>query len=151
MSTRSQLQFSTDRTGAVREIESIGSGRGWCNVVPGVTEDVEELKVSTFGLWMNHGVAVASFVTSPPRHDEAQPSSLGLLHARGRLGQKRIASLLGDAPFAIRQDHSQRGLLLEVPANTPAAQVLDVMCALSASLCDYEMTGIWRLDLFVRS
>jgi len=150
VSTRSQLQFSTDLTRAVRAIDSIGSGRGWSNVVPEVTEDVEELKVSTFGLWMNHGVAVASFVTSPPRNGQAQPSSLGLLHARGRLGQKRIASLLGGAPFTVRQDHSQRGLLLEVPSDTSAAQVLDVMCALTASLCDYEMTGIWRLDLYVR-
>ncbi len=150
MSSRSQFEFSTDRTRAVKEIESISSGRGWCNVVPGVTEDVEELKVSTFGLWMNHGVTVASFVTSPPRHGETQPSTLGLLHAKGRLGQKRISSLLENASFPVRQDHSQRGLLLEVPADAPAAQVLDLMCVLTASLCDYELTGLWRMDLYVR-
>jgi hypothetical protein len=150
VSTRSQLEFSTERSGAVREIESIGSGRGWCNVVPEVLEEVEELKVSTFGLWMNHGITVATFVTSPPRQGEAQPSSLGLLHARGRLGRVRIASLLGGASFAVRQDHSHRGLLLEVPPETPAALVLDVMCTLTSELCDYELTGIWRLDHFVR-
>lgn len=150
MTTRSQLEFSTDRTGALREIESISSGRGWCNVVPEVLEDVEELKVSTFGLWMNHGVTVASFVTSPPRQGEAQPSSLGLLHARGRLGQVRIAALLGGVSFPVRQDHSHRGLLLEVPPETPAPTVLDVMCTLTSSLCDYDLTGIWRLDHFVR-
>jgi len=113
-------------------------------------EDVEELKVSTFGLWMNHGVTVASFVTSTPRQGEAQPSSLGLLHARGRLGPVRIASLLGGASFTVRQDHPHRGLLLEVPPETPAPTVLDVMCTLTSSLCDYELTGIWRLDHFVR-
>ena len=150
MSTRSQFQFSFDRTEAVRAIDSIGSGRGWCNVVPGVVEDVEELKVNTFGLWMNHGIAVASFVTSPPRHGEVQPSLLGLLHSRGRLGKERITSLLGSTSFTLRQDHNQRGLLLEVPADTSAAQVLEVMCTMTASLCDYEITGNWRLDLYVR-
>lgn len=150
VSTRSQLEFSTERTRAVREIEAIGSGKGWCNVVPEVREDVEELKVSTFGLWMNHGVTVASFVTSPPRHGEAQPSSLGLLHARGRLGRERIASLLEGASFPVRQDHSHRGLLLEVPPETSSELVLDVMCTLTSSLCDYELTGIWRLDRFNR-
>ncbi|MHB8379847.1 MAG: hypothetical protein ACYDB2_08020 [Acidimicrobiales bacterium] len=99
---------------------------------------------------MNHGVTVASFVTARPHHGEAQPSSLGLLHARGRLGRERIASLLTGTSFTVRQDHSQRGLLLEVPAASPAAEVLDVMCTLTASLCDYELTGTWRLDLYVR-
>jgi hypothetical protein len=150
VSTRSQFQFSFDRTEAVGAIESISSGRGWCNVVPGVIDDVEELKVNSFGLWMNHGVTVASFVTSPPRHGEAQPSSLGLLHTRGRLGRERITSLLESAPFTVRQDHSQRGLLLEVPAATRATQVLEVMCTITASLCDYELTGNWRLDVTAR-
>ncbi|HVA51915.1 MAG TPA: hypothetical protein VNF05_00225 [Acidimicrobiales bacterium] len=150
MNPRSQFEFSFDRTEAVGAIESVDSGRGWCNVVPGVIDDVEELKVNAFGLWMNHGITVASFVTSPPSHGEVQPSSLGLLHARGRIGRERIVSLLGGAPFVIRQDHTQRGLLLEVPAKAPAPQVLDVMCEMTASLCDYELTGNWRLDLYVR-
>lgn len=150
MTTRSQFEFSNDRSQALRAVESIASGRGWCNVVPGVVDDVEELKVNTFGLWMNHGVTVASFVTSPPRHGEVQPSSLGVLHSRGRLGSEQITSLLGGAPFTLRQDHNHRGLLLEVPADSPAPQVLEVMCSMTTSLCDYEMTGNWRLDLFVR-
>ncbi len=150
MSLRSQLRFSSDRTEAIEAIESIASGRGWCNVVPDVVDDVPDLKVNFFGLWANQGASMASFITSPPRHGEPQPSSLGVLHSRGRLGIERITSLLGGAPFKVQQDHSQRGLLLEVPAGTPAGRVLDVMCTMTASLCDYEMTGNWRLDLYVR-
>ena len=150
MSTRSQLQFSDERTEAIRFIESISSGKGWCNVVPGVVEDVADLKVNVFGLWVNKGVAVASFVTSAPRHGEVLPSSLGVLHSRGRLGADRITILLGGALFTVRQNHSQRGLLLDVPADASAAKVLDVMCSMTASLCDFEMTGSWRLDLYVR-
>lgn len=150
MSTRSQFQFSDDRSEALRAIESIASGRGWCNVVPRVVDDIEDLKINFTGLWVNHGVVKASFVTSPPRHGEVQPSSLGVLHSRHRLGSERITTLLGGAPFTVRQDHTQRGLLLEVPADTPAAQVLDVMCTMTTSLCDFELTGDWRLDLYLR-
>jgi hypothetical protein len=150
VSTRSQLQFSDERTEAIRFIESISSGKGWCNVVPGVVDDVADLKVNVFGLWVNKGVAVASFVTSTPRHGEVLPSSLGVLHSRGRLGAERITILLGGAPFTLRQNHSQRGLLFDVPADAPAPKVLDVMCTMTASLCDYAMTGSWRMDLYVR-
>lgn len=150
MTTRSELQFTDDRDEAIRSVELIASGRGWCNVVPGVVDDVADLKVNVFGLWVNQGVAVASFVTSAPRHGEVLPSSLGILHSRGRLGRERITLLLGGAPFTVRQDHNARGLLLEVPADTKAVTVLDVMSSMTASLCDFAMTGSWRLDLYVR-
>ena len=151
MTTRSQLRFSTDRADALSAIESVASGKGWCNVVPAVSEDVKDLTMNGFGLWVSKGVTVASLVTAPPRRGVDQPSSLGLLHTRGRLGRDRIISLLGSAPFKVRQDHNQRGLLLDVPARTPASPILDVMCSLTAELCDYELTGYWRLDLFIRS
>jgi len=150
VTTRSELQFSDDRGEAISSVESIASGKGWCNVVPGVVDDVADLKVNVFGLWVNQGVAVASFVTSAPRHGEVLPSSLGILHSRGRLGRERITLLLGGAPFTVRQDHNARGLLLDVPADTDADKVLGVMCSMTASLCDFAMTGSWRMDLYVR-
>ena len=150
MSTRSELQFSDDRDNAIRAVASIASGRGWCNVVPVTVDEVEDLKVNVFGLWVNRGVAVASFVTSAPRHGESLPSSLGFLHSQGRLGAERIALLLGGAPFVVRQDHNARGLLLDVPVDTPAPAVVDVMCSATASLCEFAMTGSWRMDLYVR-
>ena len=150
MSTRSRIRFSDSRDDAVAAIASVTSGAGWCNVIPGVVDDVKDLQLNVFGLWVNQGVVVASFVTGAPRRGVAQPSTLGVLHTRGRLGRERIASLVGDTPFQVRQDHSQRGLLLGVPADTPAVVVLNVMCSLTGSLCDYEQTNEWRLDLFLR-
>ena len=144
------LTFGADRDGALAAVESIAEGRGWFNVVPRVIDDVPDLKVNFTGLWVNRGVPKASFVTSAPRVGVPQPSMLGVLHSRGRLGGERIRELLAGAPFIGRQDHNQRGLLLEVPVGTSAQQVLDVMCNVTAALCDYEMTGSWRLDLYVR-
>jgi hypothetical protein len=151
VSVSTQLRFTDDKSAAIEAVDSIASGRGWCNVVAQVVGDEQDLKVNVFGLWANRGVAVASLVTAPFRDGTAQPSTLGVLHTRGRLGMERIGALIGGASFAVQQDHRQRGLLLSVPPATPSAQVLDVMCTMATSLCDYEVTGSWRLDLFVRT
>jgi hypothetical protein len=150
VATKSQLRFSENRVDAIAAIESIGSGRGWCNVVPITVDDVPDLKVNVLGLWLNSGVPVATLVTSAPRNGEPQPSSLGVLHSHRRLGRERIALLLGGAPFVVRQDHNQRGLLVDVPVGTSASLVLERMCSMTDELCDYEKTGDWRLDLYVR-
>ncbi len=131
-------------------VEKIASGRGWCNVVPVTVDDVPDLKINPLGLWLNSGAPVASYVTMAPRRGEPQPSSLGLLHSRGHLGRERIAELLRGAPFVIQQDKKERGLVVDVPVGTAASLVLDTMCSMTESLCEYEMTGDWRLDLFVR-
>jgi hypothetical protein len=107
------------------------------------------MKVNYFGLRLNKGVTVASFVTAPDRRGVAQPSTLGVLHSRSRLGAERIAQMLAGAPFPVRQDHNTRGLLLEVPVATAAVQVVTVMCSLTEALCDYEFTGRWTLSQFL--
>jgi hypothetical protein len=143
------LTFSEDRTAAVAAIDGVGEGRGWCNVAPVVEEEVADMKVNYFGLRLNKGVAIASFVTAPPRRGVAQPSTLGVLHSRSRLGKERIATMLDGAPFVTKQDHNTRGLLLEVPVATSSALVLTVMCSLTEALCDYDFTGRWTLSQFL--
>jgi hypothetical protein len=143
------LTFSEDRTAAMAALDGVGEGRGWCNVAPVVEEEVADMKVNYFGLRLNKGVTVASFVTAVPRRGVAQPSTLGVLHSRSRLGKERIAAMLDGAPFVTKQDHNTRGLLLEVPVATPSALVLTVMCSLTEALCDYDFTGRWTLSQFL--
>jgi hypothetical protein len=143
------LTFSEDRTAAVAALDGVGEGRGWCNVAPVVEEEVADMKVNYFGLRLNKGVTVASFVTAVPRRGVAQPSTLGVLHSRSRLGKERIAAMLDGAPFVTKQDHNTRGLLLEVPVATSSALVLTVMCSLTEALCDYDFTGRWTLSQFL--
>jgi hypothetical protein len=57
--------------------------------------------------------------------------------------------MLDGAPFATRQDHNTRGLLLDVPVGTSAELVLRVMCDLTEALCDYDFTGTWTLSQFL--
>jgi len=149
MTTPTLITFSHDRDRAVAAIDAVAAGRGWCNLSPDVEEEVADMKVNYFGLRLNKGVVVASYVTALPRRGVAQPSTLGVLHSRSRLGKERIELLLAGAPFVIRQDHNTRGLLLDVPVDTPAPQVLGVMCTFTESLCDYDFTGSWTLSRFL--
>jgi hypothetical protein len=149
MTTPTVMTFSHDRDAAIAALDAVGAGRGWCNVSPLVEEEVPDMKVNYFGLRLNKGVTVASFVTAPARKGLAQPSSLGVLHSRSRLGKERIAAMLDGAPFVTRQDHNTRGLLLEVPVATSAEVVLTVMCSLTEALCDYDFTGKWTLSQFL--
>lgn len=143
------ILFSDDRVDAVAAIDAVGVGRGWCNVSPNVEEEISDMKVNYFGLRLNKGVTVASFVTASERRGVAQPSTLGVLHSRSRLGAERIARLLDGAPFTVRQDHNTRGLLLTVPVRAAPEQVLRVMCSFTEELCDYSFTGSWTLSKFL--
>lgn len=149
MSVPAKITFSDDRDLAIDAVVSVASGRGWCNLSPVVREDVADMKVNYFGLRFDKGVTVASYVTAPPRRGVDQPSTLGVLHSRSRLGRERIELMLGGAPFPIRQDHNARGLLLEVPVGTAPDRVLTVMCSLTESLCDYDFIGRWTLSQFL--
>jgi hypothetical protein len=150
VTAKRQFFFDTDRDEAIDDINAIASGRGWCNVVPRVADDVPDISVKFTGMWVSHGATEATFVTFAPKKGVVKPSSLGILHTRGRLGNDRITMMLNGAPFIIRQDHANRGVLLEVPVDAPAAQVLDVMCSMTETLCDYPLTGGWRFDLYQR-
>jgi hypothetical protein len=149
MTTPTVLTFSDDRVAALAALDGVGDGRGWCNIAPVVEEEVADMKVNYFGLRFNKGVTVASFVTAPPRRGIDQPSTLGVLHSRSRLGKERVATMLNGAPFVTKQDHNTRGLLLEVPVGTASTEVLEVMCSLTESLCDYDFTGRWTLSQFL--
>jgi len=60
------ITFSDDRRAALAAIGAVGDGRGWCNVSPNVEEEVPDMKVNYFGLRLNKGVTVATFVTTAP-------------------------------------------------------------------------------------
>ena len=149
MTTPQHLRFSSDRSDAEAAIALVSDGRGWCNVTPLVEEEIPDMKVNYFGLWLNKGVTVASYVTSPPRKGVPQPSSLGVLHSRSRLGAERVSLMLRGAPYTIKQDHNTRGLLLIVPLTSPPEEIVNVMCSLTESLCDYEFTGSWDMATYL--
>jgi hypothetical protein len=152
VTTRRQVDFTEELAEPLAALDAVAAGRGWCNLTPEiVADDVEVLSVNVFQLRAKRGAPVATFVTAPSRKGDPQPSTLGVLHTRGKLGMERIDRILDGAPFGVRQDHMQRGLLLEVPVETSSSLVLTSMRALLTALCDYEPTGRWRMDVFERA
>lgn len=150
MTQHSQFSFLLPSNEAVVAIDSIAAGRGWCNVTPHVQDDVGQLTPNVFQLLIKKGAPVATLVTAAPKKGVPQESSLGVLHTRGKLSQERLSMILGDATFKVRQNHNQRGLLLNVPWDTSASEILRVMCTATDLLCDYERKDDWEMDLFVR-
>ena len=151
MTTHRLVEFSVDESEAVVSLDEVNGGRGWCNLTPEVAaDDVDVLSVNVLSLRVKRGAPVATYVSSPPKRGDARPGTLGVLHTRGRLGSERVDRMLDGAPFATRQDHQQRGLLLEVPAGTPSVEVLACMRRFLDALCDFERTGKWRMDVYLR-
>jgi hypothetical protein len=66
VTTPTMITFSDDRGAAAAAIDAVSAGRGWCNVSPNVEQEAPDMKVNYFGLRLNKGVTVASFVTAPP-------------------------------------------------------------------------------------
>ena len=126
MTVPTVFTFSDDRAPRWRPSTPWRTVAGGATSSPNVEEEVPDMKVNYFGLRLNKGVTVASFVTAPARKGVAQPSTLGVLHSRSRLGTERIARDVGRC--AVRRcdrtttpvDCSSRS-----PSATPAAQVLD--------------------------
>lgn len=150
MSTPTTMVLTDNRDAVLAELATLGEGRGWCNLSPRVVEDVDPVRVNVFGLWANRGTPVATYLTNAPRHGEPVPSSVGVLHTRGRLKPDYLRDLVGDSPLRVAQNHSQRGLLLEAPADVDVALVLDVMCRTVRDLCEFTLAEGYVVSVFRR-
>ncbi len=148
MSTRTSLVLNDERGPVLAELASVGSGAGWCNLSPRVVEDVEPIRVNVFGLWANRGTPVATYLTNAPRKGEPAPSTIGVLHTRGRLKADYLRDLVAGTPLRVVQNHAQRGLLLEAPVDLDVGVVLDVMCRAARELCQHTLAGGYVVTLF---
>jgi len=77
------------------------------------------------------------------------PTSLGVQHPVGRkvgheLGE---AGLRPDPSWKGIQDHPRRGLVLEIPADTPPATVMAWLLPVLTHLSPIALTGDWRATL----
>jgi len=105
------------------------------------------MKVNYFGLRLNKGVTVATFVTTAPvTASRSLPPSVSCT--------REVVSAVNESPRCwparlygpSRPQHP--GITPRSPVATSAEQVLTVMCSLTESLCDYEFTGKWTLSQF---
>lgn len=148
MSTPTSLVLTEDRGPVLAELASIAGGVGWCNVSPRVVEDVDPVRVNVFGLWANRGTPIATYLTNAPKKGEPVASTIGVLHTRGRLKPDYLRDLVAGTPLRVVQNHAQRGLLLEAPADLDVGVVLDVMCRAARELCEHTLAGGFVVTLY---
>jgi hypothetical protein len=128
---------------------------GWINLLPGVPqEDVREppRQSALSGLFGPRlpDVTMATFMPPAGGRRATDSETIGLMHPIG----KRALPLLREAGvplpdgWRVKQDHVRRGLVVEVPASTSHARVLDWMLQAGTALCVERMTGTWRADVY---
>jgi len=80
------ITFSDDRRPHSRPSARLATDEGGVNVSPNVEEEVPDMKVNYFGLRVNKGVTVATFVTTASLTGASRSlPPLGALHSRSRL------------------------------------------------------------------
>ncbi|MPY92979.1 MAG: hypothetical protein GEV08_07900 [Acidimicrobiia bacterium] len=139
-------------TDAVAELDEAGAG--WVNVGPAVDE--EDLPPPTSGLGRFFGgtgpaVPHATWVAGGARRDGTRrPSQLGIEHGSGPKAVARLREAAVHVPpgWTVRQDHVRRGLVLSVPAGTPANVLVLFLLDASATLATVPVGDRWLADVY---
>lgn len=148
-------------TGEVSEVLSCmedlavrGDGRGWINLQPWV-EDQDRPPTSPLGrMFSSLGPAVpmATWVPGHARGRSRVPGTVGISHAAGRFAVRRLAERGVEVPpaWTVRQDHTRRGLVFELPDGAGASDVLGFVLAAMEVLSGVEIDGRWIADVAVQ-
>lgn len=145
------FEVSEDTLEELVDALSLARGHsGWVNATPGVPEDYPQLRGSLFSWLTGPTPPGAPLVTLMPGHG-GQPDTLGILHAKGRLGLLRGGNMVSvPASWRCQQDHNRRGLLFEVPAVTDG-ELAQVMISTCDELATIPTTGSYLIELFTKS
>ena len=136
------------------DLAARGDGRGWLNLQPWV-EDEDRPPTSPLGrMFSSLGPAVplATWVPAHRRGRSAVAGTVGISHATGRFAVRRLAERGVEVPpaWAVRQDHTRRGLVFELPAGAGAGDVLTFLLAALEVLSGVEIDGRWMADVAVQ-
>ena len=125
------------------------SGNGWVNLTPGVhPDDLPPPPTGLSAIFGGNGSGVPLCTWTPGRlgRHGAEAGSVGVLHRSGI----KAAALLVDrgtplpAEWRIVQDHSRRGLVARIPADTSPSEVLTWLVEAGTALSSVPLTGYWQ-------
>ena len=150
--------FKADDTAEVlscmEDLAARGDGRGWLNLQPWV-EDEDRPPTSPLGRMFSSLGPVVPLATWVPRHRRGRSvvaGTVGISHATGRFAVRRLADggVHVPAGWAVRQDHTRRGLVFELPDATAAGDILTFLLAAIEVLSGVETDGRWVADIAVQ-
>ncbi|MCE2525503.1 MAG: hypothetical protein J4F99_06000 [Acidimicrobiia bacterium] len=138
----------------MQDLAARGDGRGWLNLQPWV-EDENRPPTSPLGrMFSSLGPAVplATWVPQHRRGRNTVPGTIGISHATGRFAVRRLAEHGVEVPpaWSVRQDHTRRGLVFELPDGAGAGDILGFLLAAMEVLSGVEMDGRWVADVAVQ-
>lgn len=139
------LSVVTDRMAALAD-----TGTGWINFSPEV-EPGHEPPPRSFGsiLFSSRGAPVPLATWSAPEKPGGQ-ATIGIQHGSGPKAVAQLAERdLGlPAGWWKRSDHPRRGLVVMVPADADAEDVVWWLLAAGHALCAAPLTGSWLAKIF---
>lgn len=138
----------------MEELAARGDGRGWLNLQPWV-EDEDHLPASPLGRMFSSlgpAVPVATWVPAHRRGRSLVPGTVGISHAAGRFAASRLAEGGVDVPasWVVRQDHTRRGLVFELPDAAAVGDILAFLLAAIQVLSGVPTDGRWVADVAVQ-
>ena len=150
--------FTTDDTAEVlscmEDLAARGDGRGWLNLQPWVPD--EDLPpTSPLGRMFSSVGPAIPLATWVPQHRRGRSTVLGTIgisHATGRFAVRRLAERGVDVPpaWAVRQDHTRRGLVFELPDGAGVTDILRFLLAAMEALSGAATDGRWVADVAVQ-
>ena len=150
--------FTTDDTAEVlscmEDLAVRGDGRGWLNLQPWVPD--EDLPpTSPLGRMFSSVGPAIPLATWVPQHRRGRSTVLGTIgisHATGRFAVRRLAERGVDVPpaWAVRQDHTRRGLVFELPDGAGITDILRFLLAAMEVLSGAATDGRWVADMAVQ-
>lgn len=147
------LDFTTDELDqVVAAMTDLSATRaGWLNIRPLVEADQLPRRRGLDAL-LNASLPVMAVGTWIPGQDTRkgrEPDTVGVQHPVGRRVAMRLVEAGLRPPEGWRgiQDHARRGLIVELPEATPAADVLAWLLPVLDELVDVELDGSWRASI----
>jgi hypothetical protein len=126
---------------------------GWVNFQPSVhVEDVPSPGSGAFSLFSARGPAVPLGTWTPPsapRRGRPEPAMVGLQHGAGSKAKGVLAERGRAVPdgWVVVQDSSKKGLVVAVPPQVDAAEVVRWLVGAAAALSTVPLTG-WRAAIY---
>ncbi len=125
--------------------------RTWMNVSPWVDENnlPEASLLVKFFSARGPEIPLATWVPATQR----TPASLGFSHSAGKRAANQLVSVGLDFPenWLLKQDHTKRGLIFEIPEDELFAVVLDFMLHASSVLSGVPTDTRWVADILKQS
>jgi hypothetical protein len=151
-STPEQIEFRYDAWDPVldRMADLAAAAQGWLNLYPETLEDAPDpaAEGSTLlgGLFRSRAPAVpmGTWVAATDR----APASVGVSHPlREKVAPRlREAGVFAPESWRLVQDNPRRGLVVRVPPDAPADEVLHWLMSAVDELCPVALTGHWLAE-----